>query len=152
MHSGSTVAKAAAHRLSAGVVVVNLANRKLKFLLLRAYRNWDFPKGMVEPGETPIDAALREVLEETSIGEVSFDWGPIFIETGPYLKDKIARYYLARAKQRHVELKVNPELGHPEHHEACWVGFDEALAMVTARLKPVVQWAYSAITHAPAQP
>ena len=71
-------------RLSAGVVVVNLTNRKLHFLLLRAFRNWDFPKGMVEPGEAPIDAALRELLEETSIGEVSFDWGPMFIETGPY--------------------------------------------------------------------
>lgn len=151
MHGGSTVAKAV-HRLSAGVVVVNLANRKLKFLLLRAYRNWDFPKGMVEPGETPIDAALREVLEETSIGEVSFDWGPKYIETGPYRKDKVARYYIARAKQRQVELKINPELGHPEHHEACWVDVDEALAMVSARLKPVVQWAYSTITHAPAQP
>ena len=138
--------------LSAGVVVVNLTNRKLHFLLLRAYRNWDFPKGMVEPDEAPIDAALRELLEETSIGEVSFDWGPIFIETGPYRKGKIARYYIARSKQRHVELKISPELGFPEHQEACWVSFEKALEMVSPRLKPVVRWAHSTIFLAPLHP
>lgn len=134
-------------RLSAGVVVVNLANRRLQFLLLRAYRNWDFPKGMVEPGEAPIDAALREVLEETGIGDVSFDWGPVYIETGPYRRDKIARYYLARSKQREVELRVNPALGYPEHQEACWAGYDKALSMVSARLKPVLTWAHATINH-----
>jgi bis(5'-nucleosidyl)-tetraphosphatase len=143
------LAAAKSARLSAGVVVVNLASRRLNFLLLRAYRNWDFPKGMVEPGEAPIDAALREVLEETSLGDISFDWGPVFLETGPYLKDKIARYYIARSKQRHVELRINPDLGFPEHHEACWVSYEKALAMVTPRLKPVVQWAYSTINHMP---
>jgi len=141
------VATAARARLSAGVVLVNLANRKLRFLLLRAYRNWDFPKGMVEPGETPLDAALREVLEETGIEDISFDWGPTFIETGPYRRDKVARYYLARAKQRHVELRVNPQLGYPEHQEACWVGYDKALSLVSPRLKPVVHWAQATINH-----
>src|ERR1035438_5230787 len=72
MQGGTRVAAAISARLSAGVVVVNLANRKLNFLLLRAYRNWDFPKGIVERGETPIDAALREVLEETSLNDISF--------------------------------------------------------------------------------
>ena len=138
--------------LSAGVVVVNLTNRKLHFLLLRAYRNWDFPKGMVEPGEAPIDAALRELLEETSIGEVSFDWGPIFVETGPYRKGKVARYYIARSKQREIELKISRELGFPEHQEACWVSFEKALAIVSPRLKPVVQWAHTTIFHAPLHP
>ena len=134
-------------QLSAGVVLVNLTNRKLRFLLLRAYRNWDFPKGMVEAGETPLDAAQREVLEETAIEDISFDWGPVFIDTGPYRRDKVARYYLARARQREFELRVNPELGYPEHQEACWVGYDKALSLVSPRLKPVLPWAYAIINR-----
>ena len=34
--------------LSAGVVVVRQTDSGWRFLMLRAYRNWDFPKGLVE--------------------------------------------------------------------------------------------------------
>lgn len=141
-------------RLSCGVVVVSVVARKLKFLLLRAYRNWDFPKGLVEPGEEPIDAALREVREETTLDDISFDWGMVYMDTGPYNKGKISRYYIARSKQTEVRLPVNPELGVPEHHEARWVDYHQALAMVSPRLLPVVNWAYGVInrTGQPAAP
>jgi bis(5'-nucleosidyl)-tetraphosphatase len=134
-------------RLSAGVVVVTLAQRKLKYLLLRAYRNWDFPKGLVEAGEEPIDAALREVREETTLDDLSFDWGLEFMETGPYNKGKISRYYIARSMRTDVLLPINPDLGRPEHHEARWVDFSTALSMVSPRLQPVVQWAHTVINH-----
>jgi 8-oxo-dGTP pyrophosphatase MutT (NUDIX family) len=137
------------YRLSCGVVVVSLAQRKLKFLLLRAYRNWDFPKGLVEEGEEPIDAALREVREETTLDDLSFDWGLAFMDTGPYNKGKVSRYYIARSKETHIRLPINPDLGKPEHHEACWVDFSKAVSMVSPRLKPVVQWAHAIINHEP---
>ena len=142
-------ATAPAHRLSAGVVVVSLAQRKLKYLLLRAYRNWDCPKGLVEAGEQPIDAALREVREETTLDDLSFDWGLEYMDTGPYNKGKISRYYIARSKEMQVSLPVNPDLGMPEHHEACWVDFRKALSMVSPRLQPVVAWAHAVINHEP---
>lgn len=142
-------AAASPHRLSSGVVVVTLVQRKLRYLLLRAYRNWDFPKGLVEAGEEPIDAALREVREETTLDDLSFDWGLEFMETGPYNKGKISRYYIARSKRSDVLLPINPDLGRPEHHEARWVEFDQALAMVSPRLQPVVQWAHTVINHEP---
>ena len=123
--------------------------RQLKFLLLRAYRNWDFPKGLVKAGEEPIDAALREVREETTLDDLSFDWGLSFMETGPYNKGKISRYYIARSKEMQVLLPVNPDLGVPEHHEARWFGFDQALAMVSPRLQPVVRWAHAIINREP---
>jgi bis(5'-nucleosidyl)-tetraphosphatase len=135
------------YRLSSGVVVVSLTQRKLKFLLLRAYRNWDFPKGMVESGEDPIDTALREVREETTLDDLSFDWGLAFMETGPYNRGKISRYYIARSKATNVLLQINPDLGKPEHNEARWVDVDRALAMVSARLQPVVRWAHGVINH-----
>jgi bis(5'-nucleosidyl)-tetraphosphatase len=129
------------NRLSSGVVVVNGAGAQRQVLLLRAYKNWDFPKGLVEAGEEPFDAALREVREETTLHTLSFDWGHEFFETGPYNKGKMARYYIARSDERDVHLPVNPDLGMPEHHEARWAGYAEALLMVSARLIPVVQWA-----------
>ena len=48
-----------ARRFSAGVVVVHFGEGAVQYLLLRAYKNWDFPKGLVEPGEGPLDAAVR---------------------------------------------------------------------------------------------
>jgi 8-oxo-dGTP pyrophosphatase MutT (NUDIX family) len=148
-----------ARRFSAGVVVVHLGGADLggaeagvagvQYLLLRAYKNWDFPKGLVEAGEQPLDAAVREVQEETTLVNLAFDWGKDFMDTGPYNKGKISRYYLARSEETLVRLPINPELGFPEHQEARWVPFDTALNMVSPRLKPVVQWA-SAIIAAPA--
>jgi 8-oxo-dGTP pyrophosphatase MutT (NUDIX family) len=134
-------------RMSSGVVVVSVLERKLKFLLLRAYRNWDFPKGLVELGESPIDAAVREVREETTLDDISFDWGMVFMDTGPYSKGKIARYYIARSKETHIELPINPDLGIPEHQEARWVDYDKAQALVSPRLQPVLSWAYGVVNH-----
>lgn len=134
-------------RLSAGVVIVSLVNRKLRFLLLRAYRNWDFPKGLVEAGENAIDAAIREVREETALDDISFDWGLDYMDTGPYNRGKISRYYIARSKETHILLPVNPELGMPEHHEARWADYQKALTMVSPRLNPVVRWAYRTVNH-----
>jgi bis(5'-nucleosidyl)-tetraphosphatase len=146
-----TAEAARPRRLSAGVVVVMVVRRQLKFLLLRAYRNWDFPKGMVEPGEQPIDAAVREVREETTLDDISFDWGMVYMDTGPYNKGKISRYYVARSKQEHVALLVNPELGMAEHQEARWVDVEQARALVSPRLQPVIDWAYLVVNHGQAQ-
>ena len=139
---------AAAHpqRLSAGVVVMHGMQGQMQILLLRAYKNWDFPKGMVEPGEEPLDAALREVREETTLEDLAFDWGTNFLQTGPYNNGKYARYYLARSKDTGVSLPINPELGRPEHHEARWATFDQALSMVAPRLVPVIRWARDTVT------
>jgi 8-oxo-dGTP pyrophosphatase MutT (NUDIX family) len=128
-------------RFSAGVVVVHVAGEAVQYLLLRAYKNWDFPKGLVEPGEQPLDAAVREVKEETTLVNLAFDWGQDYMDTGPYNKGKISRYYLARSNVTQVHLPINPELGFPEHQEARWVGLETALNMVSPRLKPVVHWA-----------
>jgi 8-oxo-dGTP pyrophosphatase MutT (NUDIX family) len=138
-----------ARRFSAGVVVIHLGGAAVQYLLLRAYKNWDFPKGLVEAGEQPLDAAVREVKEETTLENLSFDWGRDYIDTGPYNKGKISRYYLARSNDTRVHLPINPELGFPEHQEARWVGFETALSMVSPRLKPVIHWA-SDIIAAPA--
>jgi bis(5'-nucleosidyl)-tetraphosphatase len=126
--------------LSAGVVVVRF-DGEWRVLLLRAYNYWDCPKGLVEPGEDPMIAARREVLEETGIAQIEFRWGPEFIETPPYSKNKVARYYLAVTHAEDVKLAVNPDLGRAEHHQARWFGFEEATTLVVPRLHRVLDWA-----------
>ena len=78
-------------RLSAGVAILRETPSGPLFLLLRAWRYWDFPKGAVEPGETPLQAAIREVQEETGISDLEFAWGVQDCETAPYNRGKVSR-------------------------------------------------------------
>lgn len=60
------------HRLLAQFVEVEAAggivrDGRGRTLMIRCRNRWDLPKGHVEPGETPAEAALREVEEETGI-------------------------------------------------------------------------------------
>lgn len=132
-------------RLSAGVVVVRRTDEGWRFLLLRAFNHWDFPKGMVEAGEEPLAAAVREVREETLIEDLAFEWGQSSTQTGPYSRGKVARYFIGRTHTEEVTLPVNPELGRPEHSEFRWVNFDEAMELVSPRVRPVLKWAAQAL-------
>jgi len=127
--------------LSAGVVVVRRIEGEPRYLLLRAYRYWDFPKGEVAPEETPLQAALREVREETSLGNLRLRWGEAYVETAPYGRNKVARYYVGESARGQVHLPVNPELGRPEHHEFRWLSREAARGKLNARLRGVLDWA-----------
>jgi bis(5'-nucleosidyl)-tetraphosphatase len=138
----------------AGVVVLRPHGGEWRCLLLRAYRNWGFPKGEIDPGESPLDAAAREVLEETSVGDLDFCWGETFIDTAPRTGHKIARYYIAVSPGARVFLPVSAELGRPEHHEFRWVGLAAAKTLLAPALQPVIAWAatIAGTPHLPARP
>src|SRR6266404_4893600 len=114
-----------AARRSAGAVVFRRTERGPRLLVLRAYKNWDFPKGMIEPG----------------LADLEFPFGEEHQDTLPYAGGKVARYFLAETEKSDVELPVSPELGRPEHHERRWVSFDEAEELLPPRLGVVLDWA-----------
>jgi len=131
---------------AAGAVVFRRSDRGIRLLVLRAYKNWDFPKGLIEPGEDALAAARREVREETGLAELAYPFGDEFKETLPYSGNKVARYYLAETDAEKIELPVSPELGRPEHHEYRWISFDEAEDLLPPRLAVVLEWAKKTIT------
>ena len=89
------------HEKSCGAIVYRKFHGNTEILLIKHINSghWSFPKGHVEAGETEIETAKREVMEETAI-DVMID--PTFRETVTYSpkKDtlKVVVYFLAKAK------------------------------------------------------
>ena len=53
-------------RLSCGVIILN-ADRELLLCHVTGQNHWDLPKGGIDAGENPRQAALRETVEETGL-------------------------------------------------------------------------------------
>ena len=102
-----------APRRAAGAVVFRRTDRGVRLLVLRAYKNWDFPKGLIEPGETELDAAKRETAEETGLKDLDFPFADAHKDTLAYAGGKVARYFIAETGETGIELPVSPELGRP---------------------------------------
>ncbi|NIP74073.1 MAG: NUDIX domain-containing protein [Gammaproteobacteria bacterium] len=134
--------------LSAGVVVVRRFDGEPRYLLLRAYNYWDFPKGTVEQGEDALQAAKREAAEEAGLTDLEFRWGRDYRETAVYGRGKVARYYLAESPAGEAYLPVSPELGRPEHHELRWLDYRTARERLGERLRPILEWAHATVSAA----
>lgn len=55
---------------AAGGLVVNQFN---ELLMIKRLGFWDLPKGKIDQGEAPNQAALREVMEECNVSDLSLD-------------------------------------------------------------------------------
>jgi 8-oxo-dGTP pyrophosphatase MutT (NUDIX family) len=93
------------HEVSAGGVVYRMGDAGVEICLAarRTRRGdlvWGLPKGAVEAEETPEDAALREVLEETGLeAEIEGDLGTIryfYVWEGVRVRKQV-RFFLMRA-------------------------------------------------------
>ena len=86
---------------SCGTLIVNPAGRLLLCHVTHT-AHWDIPKGMQDPGESTLDAAMRELREEVGTGFAPgrfFDLGRF-----DYRPDKRLHLYLVRAGAELVSL------------------------------------------------
>ena len=118
------------------------------YLLLRAYRYWDFPKGLNEPPETFLETAKREVMEETGLEDLLFSWGTQAYATEPY-GGKVAHYFLAECPSGDPRLRPLDGARQPEHHEYRWLYHAEAEALLVPRVRAVLAWAHAIVTRGP---
>lgn len=137
---------------SAGIVIIRYEEDKPLILLMRSYQYWDFPKGGVEENENKLNAAMREVKEESGIDNLVFKWGKSFHQTEPYGKNnKVVSYFIAETDEKKVVMGVNEDLGRPEHDEYRWVTFNEARELAGNRIKRVLRWAEERMNYEVAQ-
>jgi len=100
-----------------------LTTNQTSFLLLKHPSRWDLPKGHVDPGETNMECAIRELEEETGIQKQDLVIDPDFKYKQHYMvsskrtkgkpKKKKLIIYAAKLRQP-VELKLT------EHESFQW--------------------------------
>jgi 8-oxo-dGTP pyrophosphatase MutT (NUDIX family) len=116
---------------SAGGVIYRWRGETAHVLLIRdRYRHWGFPKGHLEEGETAADAALREVAEETGLGELrlgprlqTIDW---FFRFRGRLIHKFCHFYLIESPRGDTCPQADEGIT-----ECVWLPLEEALASIS---------------------
>jgi 8-oxo-dGTP pyrophosphatase MutT (NUDIX family) len=135
---------------SAGGVVFRRDGADPLFLVIRdSYQNWGFPKGHVEGGEQPAEAALREVAEETGLAQLelrapvdTIDWH--FRFRGRPIH-KVCHFFLMETRGT----RTTPQRA--EGITACrWVRYDDAIRLLSyPNARKVLERAHALLREPP---
>jgi len=118
---------------SSGAVVYKKIKNEYFFLLVYSVKNkeWSFPKGHIEKGETELETAKREIFEETGIKNLKFIDG--FRFTDSYLTKGVLPETIGETVKKNVIYYlcytdsdcINPD--NNEINNCKWFSFDEAV-------------------------
>jgi bis(5'-nucleosidyl)-tetraphosphatase len=120
---------------TAGAVIFYGDTKSPQYLLLKHARKnlepkeyWNFPKGHIERGETPREAAEREILEETGLHDLQFIRGFRETERYAYVQkgkrvSKSVVWFLARSKNKGITISS-------EHIGSAWLSYEKAYKKV----------------------
>jgi 8-oxo-dGTP diphosphatase len=115
---------------SAGGVVFRKDRNKIQYLLIKDHENhWTIPKGHIEAGENPKEAALREIKEETGLNKLNIarelESTRYFYCRGKNLISKTVYLFLIEAEGKE---EINPDK--KEVKGAMWFTGKDALKNV----------------------
>ncbi len=144
-------------RSAGGIVFRRHPQEGLQVLLIQdSHGNWAFPKGRIEPGEQPVEAALRETREEVgladltpraSLGTIQFWYQDKWEQPG----DKVKKFI------EHFLLEASPDaIPAPQEDEgvqaACWATPEAVRHQVSYRtLRPTLKRLFRALNDLPHQ-
>lgn len=114
---------------SAGIIVYCIKDYEIRYLILHYVSgHWDLAKGKLEAGETNMQAAHRELHEETGLTsqvipgfEESLSY--IFKERGKIVK-KTVTFFVGETNQQTVRLSR-------EHQGYLWLSYEKAYEKLT---------------------
>jgi len=128
--------------ISAGIIIYRHTKDGLKFLILYHGRGyWNFPKGKIENEEKSLQAALREIREETGLYPSDLKIVDNFrtYEKFSFWRKlgnrnikvfKIIILYLAETKKKVISISDLKEEGEP-HEGFAWFSHREALKVLS---------------------
>lgn len=138
---------------SFGIIPILFQNSSYQFLLIQHQAgHWGFPKGHAHPQESALEAASRELTEETGITDYELLEGLSFSENYTFTRkgktfEKTVVYFPAFVRSANVTFQE------AEIQNYSWSRYEEAIALITYEpSKQVLTSLYRYLTDNSPQP
>jgi putative (di)nucleoside polyphosphate hydrolase len=140
-------------RANVGIAVLDDAGRVLAMERYEFPGSWQLPQGGLDQGEEPIDAARRELREETGLTWQQVEllgahprWLAYELDADKRKPDtgrgQVQKWFVVRLVDRQAEIdigQVDERKGHPEFRAYEWMSVDDLLRKTVPFRLPVYE-------------